>query len=600
MNVPGRVEAVAEEVKKITGEAIELVSRSRGFFVTPAQRCAPMTQLIGDAAEALGDSQLHEKTWWIGFHSLRQDTSTSAASAEDVEGLRKVLLDHAEPVDPPGDMMHIANPNPLELERAHARVLHPDVSGLVFIVHEEDDLKGEGAQRVYQDQVDLLWDELHSRGVPQGLIVGMGDADELQDVEHGIANNIPVVAIAGLGGMAQWLAINTLKEKAHGLYKAKQYPVAVDTFRLAVAISDWPRSRPEVLPQCAMGHGHKQYANIVSDCDKAASRIEIRHSRDREKVERLKLKNRQGTEQDGAELDQQSSLSTPRTHGRRLLDVGQEIYVYGFGRGVVEEDDSCRTFCRRAFRCEDDIHEKGRLCMVCLCAIRAKRCDDECCPCCASCQKGFSQPKVPADRAVAVINDGGKYHDKRKKLRKLNPWENPWSTNTHDMLRLRDEARMFGEAGEAEGHVDESVEVDAAESFQVIREERLTRKVRVVTIGDPRAEHAGGSHPSSDMAKGLADIVGLFQPTIMDSGSERQENARAILNAYRDIATLRKAQRNQKVKGDVIQFCLLLAQFLTILVVQIKFAYPDFGGADEERERAMNRVITWLPVRNLD
>ena len=48
-----------------------------------------------------------------------------------------MLLDHAEPVDPPGDMMHIANPNPLELERDHARVLHPDVSGLVFIVQEE-------------------------------------------------------------------------------------------------------------------------------------------------------------------------------------------------------------------------------------------------------------------------------------------------------------------------------------------------------------------------------------------------------------------------------------------------------------------------------
>ena len=46
MNVPGRVEAVAEEVKKIIGEAIELVSRSRGFFVTTAQRCAPMTQVI--------------------------------------------------------------------------------------------------------------------------------------------------------------------------------------------------------------------------------------------------------------------------------------------------------------------------------------------------------------------------------------------------------------------------------------------------------------------------------------------------------------------------------------------------------------------------
>ena len=45
MNVPGRVEAVAEEVKKIIGEAIELVSRSRGFFVTTAQRCAPMTQV---------------------------------------------------------------------------------------------------------------------------------------------------------------------------------------------------------------------------------------------------------------------------------------------------------------------------------------------------------------------------------------------------------------------------------------------------------------------------------------------------------------------------------------------------------------------------
>ena len=141
------MEAVAEEVKKIIGEAIELVSRSRGFFVTTAQRCAPMTQLIGDAAEALGDSQLHEKTWWIGFHSLREDTSTSAASAKTVAGLRKVLLDHAEPVDPPGDMMHIANPNPLELEREHARVLHPDVSGLVFIVQEEQGGMGKGFWR---------------------------------------------------------------------------------------------------------------------------------------------------------------------------------------------------------------------------------------------------------------------------------------------------------------------------------------------------------------------------------------------------------------------------------------------------------------------